>query len=442
MTKYTVFGFLTLIFFSFSTRGLSQNTLSDSLYKAWKDVTASNTDRCMAFSGYCGQLLYNFPDSMEALTLSELEKAKKSNYKKCEVNMIIQLGLIAEHRGDIIKARKYLDASFTLAEKYGLEKEKYAYYNNIGSLDISDLNYESAIQNFRHALKIASKFDDIKVHNTLHNIALCYSNIGDTDKALDYYLQSLAERKVLKDTLSMLYSYINIGVLYMNQKVRDSALRYFDLSAETAMSINDQRVLGYAEINRADIYYDEGEFDKGIQAAQAAQEAFRASGNTRMEQMGFLAESRMYNAKDDHKKSLELARKFQDTSIVPDNRFYLSRYYDRMHHAHKGLGNYDSALVYLELKHDHDLRTDKAGAAKELENFEAEKRALQDSMTAAGERAMLQAEHLETVESPAQLVDLWCTVGTGSGHISVSALEEDTKREGCFRRNFGQHPAL
>jgi class 3 adenylate cyclase len=234
-------------------------------------------------------------------------------------------------------------------------------------------------------------------HNTLHNIAMCYGYLGDTEKALEYYAQSLDERKALKDTLSMLYSYINIGVLYMGMDSTQSALEYFDLSAETARAMNDQRVLGYAKINRTDIYFDEGEYDKGIQAAQAAQAAFRASGNTRMEQMGILAESRMHGMAGDYAKALELDRKYQDTSIVPDNLFYLSRYYDRMHNAHKGLGNYDSALVYLELKHEHDLKTDNAGAAKELESFESEKRALQDSIKAAEEKAVLQAQHEETV---------------------------------------------
>ena len=118
-----------------------------------------------------------------------------------------------------------------------------------------------------------------------------------------------------------------------------------------------------------------------------------------MEQMGYLAESRILLGKGAFQEALEAARLFQDTSIVPENKFYLSRYYDRLYEAHKGLGNFDSALVYHELKYQHDANSDVADAAQALENFEAEKRALQDSLEAASTRQEMQEAHDLTVKN-------------------------------------------
>ena len=231
----------------------AQTSLQDRLFEAWKNDTLSESERCKAFTGYTSELLYNYPDSMESLNYQELEIAERKNLFVCQCQIYNNLGMIAKHRGNLNDARKFFEKTYELAKSKKLGTQKYAYFNNIGILDISELNYESAIQNFRRALKVASDFEEVKTHNTLHNIALCYSNIGNYEKALDYYKLSLAERKKLKDTRSMLYSYINIGVLYMNQEQTDSAVQYFELSKSAAEQINDHRVLGFAEINLSNI---------------------------------------------------------------------------------------------------------------------------------------------------------------------------------------------
>ncbi len=376
---------------------MAQTAMVDSLYNAMNNTSAEDSLRCNALTLYATNLTYNHPDSMEQLVLEGLDNYRNKGLYTCECSLYNNLGLIEHNRGDGPKARSYFEKAFELTKKHGLRKERYTYYNNIGILDLNDLDYETAIKNFRTALKIASQFEEIKTHNTLHNIALCYNRIDNPEKALEYYKLSLDERKQLKDTLSMLYSYINIGVLYMNQEVSDSAVMYFKLSKNTAKDINDLRVLGFAEINLSNIYHGEEMYDEGIEAAKAAQEAFRLSNNSNMEQMGYLAESRLHIAKEDYAQGLKLARMFKDTSLVPDNIHYLGRYYDRMYDAHKGLNNYDSALVYLELMHEHEASTNKAGAAQELENFEAEKRALQDSLAAVNERKALEEAHQLTV---------------------------------------------
>ena len=297
---------LSLIFFVQPT--ISQSSFSDSLYNVWKNESTSDSLRCDAFIGYTSQMLYNYPDSMEALLLSELERVEKTDQSVCQCNVIINLGMIQHHRGEILKSRAHFDEAYRLAIEHGLEREKMVYWNNIGTLELSTLDHEQAIKSFRKALKFAEGLDQAETHNTLHNIGICYSQLGNSKNAMEYYLLSLKERQAIKDTLSMLYSYVNIGVQFMNQELIDSSLKYFGLSRETAMKINDQRVLGYAEINLSNIHHKQENFDEGIRAARAAQIAFNSSGNTAMEQMGFLTEARHLISKGDFRQAINISR--------------------------------------------------------------------------------------------------------------------------------------
>jgi len=117
--------------------------------------------------------------------------------------------------------------------------------NNIGAIYDNQGNTDKALEYHLQSLEIR-KNDKQGIAYSLNNIGFNYNNQSNTDKALEYLLQSLEIRKEINDKQGIAYSLNNIGFNYNNQGNPDKALEYYLQSLEIRKEINDKKGIAYS----------------------------------------------------------------------------------------------------------------------------------------------------------------------------------------------------
>ncbi|MBS4013086.1 MAG: response regulator [Bacteroidetes bacterium] len=155
----------------------------------------------------------------EALRISETY-----NYLYGEASSLNYMGMVYRNLEKIDKAREYYDAALKISLPNDFHKVTIRVFNNIGTLNIVDKNFEMAFFFYDQAFIMATGIEDI------HSQAIIYNNIGNVyremkelDLALSYYLRSDSVLKIFYNI--PLYGLVtrNQGVTYLELKQYDKA---------------------------------------------------------------------------------------------------------------------------------------------------------------------------------------------------------------------------
>ena len=194
-------------------------------------------------------------------------------------------------------AEKYIK----LLNEYGIFLYKYAYYEESIEVNLRFIRL-SEETNGQNGLTAGS----------YGNIGLVYRNLGEYDKALDYYFKAL---EIRKDVLGEKHpntagTYGNIGVVYHNLEDYDKALEFYNKALEI-----DKDVLGEnhhdtaISYNNIGVVYDElGDYDKALEF---------------------------------HNKALEIKKE-----VLGEKHASTAMSYNNIGNVYDDLGDYDKALEY------------------------------------------------------------------------------------------------
>lgn len=194
-------------------------------------------------------------------------------------------------------AEKYIK----LLNEYGIFLYKYAYYEESIEVNLRFIRL-SEETNGQNGLTAGS----------YGNIGLVYRNLGEYNKALDYYFKAL---EIRKDVLGEKHpntagSYGNIGVVYHNLEDYDKALEFYNKALEI-----DKDVLGEnhhdtaISYNNIGVVYDElGDYDKALEY---------------------------------HNKALEIKKE-----VLGEKHASTAMSYNNIGNVYDDLGDYDKALEY------------------------------------------------------------------------------------------------
>ena len=194
-------------------------------------------------------------------------------------------------------AEKYIK----LLNEYGIFLYKYAYYEESIEVNLRFIRL-SEETNGQNGLTAGS----------YGNIGLVYRNLGDYNKALDYYFKAL---EIRKDVLGEKHpntagTYGNIGVVYHNLEDYDKVLEFYNKALEI-----DKDVLGEnhhdtaISYNNIGVVYDElGDYDKALEY---------------------------------HNKALEIKKE-----VLGEKHASTAMSYNNIGNVYDDLGDYDKALEY------------------------------------------------------------------------------------------------
>ncbi|HUM50935.1 MAG TPA: tetratricopeptide repeat protein [Chitinophagales bacterium] len=149
----------------------------------------------------------------------------------------------------------------------------YFYKNNLAG-SINNLGYyyskigdpNKALLCYKESLKIFEEINDIKsAAYELNNIAYIYDNQGDVSKALEYFYKNLKLQEEIKDTLGIAYTLNNIGYIFFNQKKNAKAMDYYSKSMKLFEPLNAKKGIAMTNNNIGLIYSSESKLDKALQ---------------------------------------------------------------------------------------------------------------------------------------------------------------------------------
>ena len=272
-------------------------------------------------------------------------------------------------------AEKYIK----LLNEYGIFLYKYAYYEESIEVNLRfiRLSEETNGQNKTTAV-------------SYNNIGIVYYNLGEYDKALEYYFKALEIQKAVlgekhRDTA---VSYNNIGAVYQNLGDYDKALEYHNKALEIRKEVLEEKhsdtAISYGNIGA--VYGNLGDYDKALEHFIKALEITKdVLGEKHPDTAGFYYNiGLVYDELGDYDKALEYYNKaleiFKD--VLGENHPHTAASYNNIGVVYDNLGDDGKALEYFNKA--LEIRKERLGESHPdtqtiIENIEEAKQKLEES---------------------------------------------------------------
>lgn len=241
-------------------------------------------------------------------------------------------------------------------------------YNNIGLIYLSLNNYSKALKYYEKALKIWLKILKGKPDNKFYsynstekrNLAACYNNIGiiyksqcDSQKALEFFEQSLRIRLELfgYDHPEVAESYNNIGTVYQEQGNFGKALSNFNESLRIRLKFSKENhpEIARTYYNIGTIYSFQGECHQALRYHEKAL-------GIRLHVYGeydinvaasYFQIGRIYLSQGDYMKALEYNEKVLTSQRENIDNPIVANSYNSLGLIYHSQGDYAKALEYF-----------------------------------------------------------------------------------------------
>ncbi len=182
----------------------------------------------------------------------------------------------------LLAARKKWEAALILWEKLGDKESQAATLFIIGRI-YSDLGEkQKALQYYNQSLPLYREVGDRSGEaTTLSNIGGIYSDLGENQKALQYYNQALPILRAVGNRGKEAEAGIlnNIGTVYSDLGEKQKALQYYNQALPLVRAVENKGGEATTLNNIGQVYSDLGEKQKALQYYNQALPLYRAVGN-------------------------------------------------------------------------------------------------------------------------------------------------------------------
>lgn len=167
------------------------------------------------------------------------------------------------------------------AELYQQTKEQDQYANvldHLGKNNYHLYQFDEAISYYKQAEKIFRSNNNINGITVVTNdLGVAYSDKGDREKAIEYYLESLRiDEQINSKHIGITLS--NLGKLFFDTHNYPEAINYFNKSIQANKAEGDFINEGKAELNMANVYITQIDYVKGVELLTAARISFEKAG--------------------------------------------------------------------------------------------------------------------------------------------------------------------
>jgi DNA-binding CsgD family transcriptional regulator/tetratricopeptide (TPR) repeat protein len=126
-------------------------------------------------------------------------------------------------------------------------------------------NNEKAVEQFLNSLTIYEELGDKQgIANAINNVGIVFVELGKFQKALEYYLRSLEIREELGNKEDIADSMNNIALVYDRLKNYNKALEYHLKSSQIYKEIGKDRQIALSMNNIAVLYTNLGNYGQGL----------------------------------------------------------------------------------------------------------------------------------------------------------------------------------
>ncbi len=172
-------------------------------------------------------------------------------------------------RSAVTKAVALFNESITLWQALGNQLREREALCRIGAIHLPFGEILLAQEAYERALGLLAGSDGLTAFD-LNNLGFLYNRLGDSQKALYYYQQSLPLRRLNRDRWSEGVTLDNMGQVYRRQGDLYQALEHHLKALQLFRELRRQGSESIALSNIANVHYQLGELEKAIEYAQQA----------------------------------------------------------------------------------------------------------------------------------------------------------------------------
>jgi tetratricopeptide (TPR) repeat protein len=213
-------------------------------------------------------------------------------------DICIQLGEIAEARGDYPTAEQRYQASLTIDQELGDRAGLADSYHHLGNVAYSRSDYPAAEQHYQASVAIFEELGDrVGLASGYHQLGMLAHARGDYDTAEQRYQASLTIFKELGDRARLASSYGQLGTLARDRGDYDTAEQRYQASLTITEELGDRATNSITYHQLGMLAHARGDYDTAEQRYQAAltikeELGDRAGLSSTYHQLGMLAHDR------------------------------------------------------------------------------------------------------------------------------------------------------
>jgi two-component system, NarL family, sensor kinase len=320
----------------------------------------------------CWSYVFNDPDSAIFFGKKALALSRRLKNVGNEATAFNRMGVAFDVKHMPDSALLYYHQAVALSKGTGGERATLASaLNNIGLIHWNLGELERAVEFYVRSAELFEELDNAKgLANTYNNIGLVLWQDGNLKEALAYTLKALRLRETLNDRYGMAASYTNLGAIHLELPTLDSALYWLKLSVPIKEEIKDGHGLAKSLHNIGYAYQELGRYEDAEKYLRQSLEVSLRLGNSHYAASTLLHLSKGLRHAGNPKGSLEhIARAEALIDSVTDVSL-VWKLYEEKARVHAKLGNYEEALRMLFLRNgvkDSLLTAEKSEAMAELE---------------------------------------------------------------------------
>ena len=312
----------------------------------------SSSDQAAAVAAAIKQanlhLANNNPEAAIAAAKKAAQEAQGSGLKQLKIDALYIASRAYLVLGKINEGTSLLEEIRADARAIGYARGEGDAENGLGSIYFEQGHYAPAMKSFIRALDIRTAMEDsVSISKTLNNMGRIHERLGNYDKAIDLYHQSL-QLKGERDLTGQVNTLNNLGISYLAKGDHEAALDCFRTALGLAEDLDYLFGQSFSLNNLANAYTAIGDLYQAEQAALRAVAIAKKTNYPLSFAYTLTGAGKMYLAKGQPELSLQY---LQQASVIAaeQNNLSLQRDIDKIEtQAYKELGNYYQALRSLE----------------------------------------------------------------------------------------------
>lgn len=256
-----------------------------------------------------------------------ISKFKEAAAIYTEVNMTLSaatskvlLGNVYAEVGQVENARREAEAALVILNKGGDKPALAKALNVLGMVHMNKSEYSQALDRFQMANRLAiesgNRVDEALMKN---NLGWVYQTLGDYEKAVDYYSQSIdIYTKFFLNKTGLATTLNNLGTAALAMGDLETAFSGISSAAKIMEELNDKR-LSTEILNLGNVYEKKGDRVKALEHYERALLMFRNQGDkaAQAKAVGLIAnidrlQGKLNQAADGYSMALLLAREAGD----------------------------------------------------------------------------------------------------------------------------------
>lgn len=280
-----------------------------------------------------------------------LNLSLKINYKPGEMNAHNVLGLVLYYSSSYDDALEHHEISRKIAEQLKDKSKLAVALNNIGLVYDDRTEYNKALKYYMESLALAENSEKGKwqMGSTLNNIALIYQTQGKYEDALAFHNRSLKIKKEINNRKGVGSSLHNIGLVYKLMGEYEKSLEYYFLALTVRKENNDENGTALTLNNIGSVFESQGLFNKAFVYFEQSLEIRKKLKDRYGLAISLFSMGSNYCSRNQYEKGFEYYNKALQIGKEIGSKDLLERGYESMALASANQKNYQKAFEYQTL---------------------------------------------------------------------------------------------